>query len=250
MNDKKPRGITFQPGIYDKVLELIPKDRAGRILDVGAGEGYLCRMLKDIGYRVEACDFQQENFKCPDVPFTKANLNSRIPFEDNSFDCVISVEVIEHIENHFQFVREMVRVAKPGGLVIITTPNILSLPSRLHFFLYGYTDCSPFPLDPSRKEYFMLHINPIGLSELIFYYEHCGAGLAQLTTNRIRKSAWIPMIILYPLLSLIIRLKFLRKKHADLHNLYRRHIHWMLHPANLMGRITIAVGKKINGEKD
>jgi len=243
-NDQ-PRAIHFQPGTYDKVLELLPQDRSARILDVGAGEGYLCRRLKDLGYNhVEACDALEKTFKCPDVPFTKVDLNQSIPLPDNRYDCVVSIEVIEHLENHFQFMREMVRVTRPGGLIVVTTPNVLSLPSRWHFFAYGYTDCAPFPLDPTRDEYYMQHLNPISLPELLFHFERCGAELVALHTNRIRRSSWLPMVFLYPLLAIVIRLRFLRRKYARFHGLYQRHIRWVLHPANLMGRITIAVGRK------
>jgi SAM-dependent methyltransferase len=242
--DNSPKCITFQPDIYEKILGLLPQDRTIRILDVGAGKGYFCRKLQELGYRVEACDFLKEHFQCTDIHFTIVDFNKDFPFEENQFDCVISVEVIEHIENHFQFMKEIVRVTKPNGLIIITTPNILSLPSRWHFFLYGFTDCSPYPLDPRREHYYTYHINPISLPELLFCYERFGADLIRLTTNRIRKSAWLPMFFLYPLLAVAIRCKFLRQKRAGLHALYRRYIRWVLHPANLMGRITIAVGQK------
>lgn len=244
MSQDQPRYINFQPGTYDEVQGLLPKCRSARILDVGAGQGYFCRRLKDLGYPVEACDLVPENFKCPDIPFIKADLNRTIPVPDNQYDCVVSIEVIEHLENHFQFMRELIRVTRPGGQIIITTPNVNSFPSRWHYFLYGYTDCAPFPVDPTRDEYFLEHINPISVPELLFLFERFGAEMATLTTNRLRRSSWLPMIFVYPLAALAIRLKFLRKKHAELHELYRRHIRWVLHPANLMGRITIAAGRK------
>ena len=69
--DAAPKGITFQPDIYPKVLSLLPPPPA-RILDVGAGEGYFCQLLKERGYQVEACDYLAENFKLAGVPFHKA----------------------------------------------------------------------------------------------------------------------------------------------------------------------------------
>jgi len=240
----EPVGQTFQQDIYPEVLSLLPEDRNVRILDAGAGEGYLCKLLSERGYQVEACDYVPENFMVADVPFHRADLSESIPLPDDSYDYVISIEVLEHLENHTQFIKELLRVTKPGGHVILTTPNVLSLTSRWHFFLYGYTDCAPCPLDPRLENYFLEHINPISLPEIMFHVERFGGELVDLTTNRRRRSSWLPMILLYPLLAVALRGKFLRGKHKDLHGLYRRHIKWVLHPASMLGRITIAVARK------
>jgi 2-polyprenyl-3-methyl-5-hydroxy-6-metoxy-1,4-benzoquinol methylase len=237
-----PRGITFQPDIYPKVLALMPQERDARILDVGAGEGYFCALLNERGYGcVEACDYLEDNFKVSGVPFHRADLNRSIPLPDASVDAIVSIEVLEHLENHFSFVREILRVLRPGGRAILTTPNILSIPSRWHFFLYGYTDCAPRPLDPDREEYYMQHINPISVAHLLFLTERFGGELIDLTTNRTRRSARASAWLLAPLLQLALRGKLLRAKYAEFHDLYRRHMSWVLHPANLTGRITIAV---------
>ncbi len=243
MGSETPNAQTFQPDIYDRVAALIPKRLPCRILDVGAGEGFFSRKLKVSGYHVDACDYSEETFKCPDIPFVRSNLNECLPYDDNLFDCLVSIEVIEHLENHFRFVSEMVRVTKPNGLIIITTPNVLSIPSRWHYFLYGYTDCAPIPLNPDKDAHFMDHINPVSLPELLFHFERFGADLVNLTTNRLRRGAFAPML-LYPFLALALRRRLLRRRYSDVRELHRRHIRWLLSPANLMGRITIAVARK------
>lgn len=245
MTDEAPRGITFQPDIYPKVLSILAREPGARVLDVGAGEGYFTKLLAERGHRVEACDFRPDRFRVPGVPFHRADLNESIPLPDESFDCAVAIEVIEHIENQMRFVREVVRVTRKGGTVVLTTPNVLSLPSRWHFFLYGYTDCASRPLDPRREDYFMQHVSPIALPEILFLLERAGAELVALETNRIRRGAWLPMVFLYPVLAIALRAKLLRKKYASLEPLYRRHVRWMLRPANLMGRITIAVATRV-----
>lgn len=243
MNSQAPQPHTFQPDIYDKVVSLLPGRKPCRILDAGAGQGYLSYLLKEKGYEVDACDYNAGNFRCQDISFSSADLNERLPYEDNIYDCTLSIEVIEHLENHFRFISELVRVTKPNGLIIITTPNVLSLPSRWHFFLYGYSDCAPLPLDPQNNEFFMQHINPANLPELIFQFERYGADIVNVTTNRLRKSAFLPMLF-YPFFALALRRKLLRRKHKEARPLHRRHIQWLLSAANMMGRITIAVAKK------
>jgi SAM-dependent methyltransferase len=245
MDDQGPRFINFQLDTYDVVQKLLPDDRATRILDVGAGEGYFCRRLKDLGYAVEACDILPDQFRCPDIPFIKVDLTKPLPIADNQYDCVVSIEVVEHVENHLHYIRELVRIVKPGGMIILTTPNVSSMTSRWKFFLYGYTDCAPYPIDPTRDDYFLEHINPISAPEIMFCLERSGAELELLTTNRYRRSSWLPWLLFYPLMAAAIRLKFLRKKHAEYRDLYRRHIRWVTSPANLLGRITIAVGRKL-----
>ncbi|MEE8116792.1 MAG: class I SAM-dependent methyltransferase, partial [Gemmatimonadales bacterium] len=179
--------------------------------------------------------------------FHKADLTKSLPIEDDTFDCVVSIEVIEHVENHFQFMRELLRVTKPGGMVILTTPNVLSLTSRWYYFRYGFNDCAPMPLDPHLEEYWMEHLNPISAPEILYLFERFGADMVDLTTNRKRKSTWVPYLLLFPFLWLGMRIKFLRKKFGERLPLHRRHVKWMLSRANLMGRITIAVGRKRDG---
>ncbi len=243
---EKPQGITFQPDIYPKVLSLLPAGEDVSLLDAGAGEGYFSRVAADRGYRVEACDYQKSLFKPDDIPFHQTNLNETIPLPDESFDCVVSIEVIEHVENHARFIKDLLRVTKVGGTLIVTTPNVLSLSSRWHFFLYGYTDCAPLPLDPGLDDYFMQHVNPISLPELLFHLERSGGELVHLTTNRIRRGSRFSAPLFYPLLALALKRKLLRKKYSNHRRLYRRHFRWMLHPANLKGRITIAVVRRVH----
>jgi cyclopropane fatty-acyl-phospholipid synthase-like methyltransferase len=57
--------------------------------------------------------------------------DGRLPFEDNQFDAAVSIEVIEHVENQFGFFRELTRIIKPGGIVVVTTPNTLNANSRV-----------------------------------------------------------------------------------------------------------------------
>jgi len=240
-----PRAITFQPCIYGRVLELMPDDRGATILDVGAGQGYFARQLTDAGYTaVEACDFVEEQFRCPEVAFRQADLSVALPYPDDHFDVVVSIEVVEHIENHFVFLHELMRITRPGGRVIITTPNVMSLSSRWHFFLFGYDDCAPLPINPHCEQYFLQHINPISLAMLLFHLERNGAEVVDVTTNRYRKGSRIMGVVLKPILRWLLRRRLAHPRHADRSAASAVHLRWVLSDANLLGRITIAVAEK------
>ena len=66
------------------------------------------------------------------------DLNSPLPFKSACFDGVNLTEVIEHIENQAQLIREIARVLKPDGVVVISTPNVLNLHSRVRFLFTGF----------------------------------------------------------------------------------------------------------------
>ena len=69
----------------------------------------------------------------PRATFRSGDLNQRLPVEDGAADVVVSIETIEHLENPRALFRELVRAVRPGGLLLVTTPNQLSLLSKLSF---------------------------------------------------------------------------------------------------------------------
>ena len=225
---------------------MLPADKSTRIIDVGAGTGYFCKVLQDQGYKnVEACDMDKESFGLPSIPFYQANLNEHIPVEDEQFDLSVSIEVVEHIENQFNFIKEMMRVTKVGGTLIITTPNTTSLISRIYFLLYGYSDAAPYPIDPHVKDFYLKHIHPISITQLLLLIERNNGEIVELTTNRFRPKTLFLYYLVKPVLSLLIRMRFLRKKSKAHHDLYKRHINLMVSEANLRGRITIIKVKRV-----
>jgi 2-polyprenyl-3-methyl-5-hydroxy-6-metoxy-1,4-benzoquinol methylase len=93
------------------------------------------------------------------------DLLKRLPYDDASFDVVLLVEVIEHLENHRIAVGELARILKPGGVLILTTPNIMRLNSRFHFFFSGYhkTKRRFIPFDTPLAQAHRFHNYPIDL---------------------------------------------------------------------------------------
>jgi len=116
-----------------RVLELLRDLAPGRMLDIPAGDGPVREGAERLGLRVVQADL----FPRPGSPAVLADACARLPFGDEAFDVVLSMEGIEHFENQTGFVRECARVLKPGGAFIVTTPNVLNLSSRCAAFWSG-----------------------------------------------------------------------------------------------------------------
>lgn len=116
-----------------------------RVLDLSCGEGEILQQLHQHGCKVEGTHFREDDYILRNprqildkVPIhTEVDLTRPLPFEDGQYDIVLATEVIEHLPNHSVFVAEAARMVKPGGYLILTTPNVHRLSSRLRFLLTG-----------------------------------------------------------------------------------------------------------------
>ncbi|MCU0383125.1 MAG: class I SAM-dependent methyltransferase, partial [Cyclobacteriaceae bacterium] len=100
----------------------------GNVLEVGCGEGRGLHVVLPKADKFTAVDKIEEALvtlrkQYPQANFISMNLPPLHGLSDNSFDVVISFQVIEHIENDLFYLQEIYRVLKPGGLALITTPN-------------------------------------------------------------------------------------------------------------------------------
>lgn len=103
-----------------------------RVLDVGCGDGLLMGLLEKQGAYVTGADISDVAIqKCEQKGFKVRKISgSHLPFDDNSFDLVIALDVLEHLYAPGELLREMARVSL-GGNVIVGVPNFSSLPARI-----------------------------------------------------------------------------------------------------------------------
>jgi 2-polyprenyl-3-methyl-5-hydroxy-6-metoxy-1,4-benzoquinol methylase len=105
-----------------------------KLLDVGCTNGDFSVRLLNEGfdcYGLEANDKGIADATKNGIKVTKGSFLERFPFEDASFDVIFAGEVIEHTIQDDEFLSELYRVLTPGGILIITTPNLVSLGNRI-----------------------------------------------------------------------------------------------------------------------
>lgn len=119
---------------YKKDLELINRYfKRGKILDLGANPFHITYCLKQWGFDVTGVDINPDSFtaflKKYDLDIKRANMETeKLPFKNNTFDFIIFNEVFEHLRiNPILTLKEINRVLKPGGILLLTTPNLYAI---------------------------------------------------------------------------------------------------------------------------
>jgi SAM-dependent methyltransferase len=123
--------------VYQHVVGLVGDEaaRLGRspdVLDAGCGEGFGAALLARSGARVLALDYdawtaQHLASAYPQLPAVRANLVA-LPLGTATTDVVVSLQTVEHLWDQERFVAECSRVLRPGGLLVLSTPNRHTFP--------------------------------------------------------------------------------------------------------------------------
>ncbi len=197
---------------HDKVVEILNRfGYNGKILDAPAGTGVLSRRLKEAGFDVVAADISPDLFCVEGIPCERADLNQNLPFSDGIFDYVLCSNGIEHLEDPFHFIRECFRVLKEGGKLVITTPNILNLKSRVANLLVGFNLFTGRPCNEVDEFLGGEHIHLANYYELRVILHRNGFRILEATTHEFSNSAMI-LFFLFPLIYLATYRAFRREK--------------------------------------
>lgn len=130
----------------------------GLTLDVGCGLGYGSEMLQRTSNSIVAFDisdtallYAKKNY--PGPMYVRADAQV-FPFEDTSFDTIVALEIIEHVNSGVCLLREIYRVLKNEGVLILSTPNVAHLRNRLECTLFKknlVAEKSKNPKNPYHK---------------------------------------------------------------------------------------------------
>ncbi len=107
--------------------DLLPRCADRAVLEAGSGEGYGANMIADVATKVTGLDYdisavEHVRARYPRVEMLHGNL-AELPLADGSVDTVVNFQVIEHLWDQAQFLRECHRVLRPGGELLVSTPN-------------------------------------------------------------------------------------------------------------------------------
>lgn len=172
------RLVRALPGTHELVVKTALRyvSPGACALELGAGSGALTERLLAAGLHVTASDIA--NYFELKTEFVPLDLNDPA-FEKAlppGFDLITSVEVIEHLENPTAFLRSICKLLKPGGVAILTTPNVDNVAARLKFLLSGELRAmdkhAPEHVTPIHLDLFARKIVPVTGLRMIDHFVH------------------------------------------------------------------------------
>lgn len=178
-----------------------------RILDLPPGNGLLADALREMGHTVVCADINRER---PEYEYVDMAMPP--PYADGAFDAAVCLEGVEHLVDPVQLIRELVRVTRSRGTIVVSTPNVMSFYSRLHLLLTGV----PYQFSPAAVPYVDRseaadrgHVSPLSYFQLRYLFEHYGARVKAVHGDRYKKKALAPVyLLLLPFVRLATRWLF------------------------------------------
>lgn len=189
---------------YDDIRGLLAAhEKKGLCLDLPAGKGVNVEGIRAAGFLPIEADLSPSRESARGFPCLKVDFNSPLPFADGCFAAMVCSEGIEHHAAQTWFLEECARVLAPGGALVITTPNILSLRARLSYLLNGNFSFRRTPISEVTQVWgkgYLGHVHLVSYLVLRFMLRQLGLELEQVTTAKYSFSSvllapflWLPV---------------------------------------------------------
>jgi len=149
----KKKGITHPKGIFLKhIIEKYLKSRRNLVFaDIGAGNGQYLLSIDGYfskKYAVDNDDYYKKNFEDRKIEFYKKDVNfDKLPFLDKSIDLILCFHLIEHLKNPSLLLKEIKRVLKDGGIIVIFSPDIRKYKWRFYDDVTHVKPYTPYSLE-------------------------------------------------------------------------------------------------------
>ncbi|KIE58794.1 2-polyprenyl-3-methyl-5-hydroxy-6-metoxy-1,4-benzoquinol methylase [Methylacidiphilum kamchatkense Kam1] len=236
--------------VIRKIEQRIDLSSKKKLLDIGSGKGELIRLVKEKwDLSTFACDYTDKWMEVKNQKVEVVDLNTDpLPYSDNSFDIITCTEVVEHLNNYRKLLQEMYRVLKPQGLVVISTPNLLNLKSRMRFFSFGFWNLfGPLPFDHVQREDTDGHINPVHFFYLVHGLHEAGFSKIEISVDKYQRSSMIALSFFYLPIKFFGAISFF-KEQAKYRTIQKENLPYvtLVNSLDLMlGRTVIATGRKL-----
>lgn len=230
-----------------RMIRSLPDWKSLRYLELGCADGHMVEQLHCFGVkdvrgttlRPRELDVSREREYPEHVSglIDRAiDLNSPLPYPDASFDVVYSVQVIEHLERHSTFLAEAARVLTPGGHLVLITPNLNRLGSRMRFAMTGchHTKRDLPSVDLPLESLADAHQRCVDFPTLHHTLWMCGMRIESLDRTKVKPLSRMAMVLWGPMWLLTHRV-CMRQAEGEQNVKARKDLcRWLMSPSLLM----------------
>ena len=251
-------------GFVEKVLTSQKDDLKDKVvIDIPAGSGHSTKILQNLGARVEPYDLFPAFFDVDGLECKEADLSKELPIKNNYADYILCQEGIEHMPNQLHMLRELNRILKRGGTLLLTTPSYSQLRSRISYFFseseYFYKIMPPNEIDSiwfsnnnKNNDIYFGHIFFIGLQKIRVLARIAGFKIKKIHHLRINHTSFLLLLFFYPFIFLVNLFAYLRamNKKEDIDKEEKRKVYGEIFKLSIDPRILVDGHLFIEFEKE
>ena len=254
----RPRRLFRSGHAYADIQALLSDvEHKGLCLDLPAGKGVNTGGIEAAGFEPVAADLFPEAAAAKTSRCVRADFNEPLPFENEAFAAVLCSEGIEHCPVQLQLIREFARVLKPGGTLVLTTPNVLNFRARLSYMLNGHSSFARSPITEVTQVWgqsedsriYVGHVYLVSYFALRFMLKLAGFDRISVASAKYSTSA----ALLSPFLWLPVRLATARllRRVRDNHDpaTYAEIMSHVMSADMLLGKKLILIARKQSAER-